>query len=224
MDLAEGTRTPGGENDIDAGGLPVAEVDWVRLVEGIRNENPGAMEELYRVFSRGIRYYLCRHLGPEELDDRVHDSFLVVVQAIRRDELREAGRLMGFVRTVVHRQVAASIEKAVQARRDQTPIDPGEGITDLRRNPEESAIAQQQEEIMTRILRGISRRDREILTRFYLLDQTQEQICAEMQLSETQFRLLKSRAKTRFGELGKRSLAKRSAATNFLRKIRGTAH
>jgi RNA polymerase sigma-70 factor (ECF subfamily) len=45
------------------------------------------------------------------------------------------------------------------------------------------------------------------LTRFYLKEQPQEQICREMDLSETQFRLLKSRAKAKFGEIGRKSLA-----------------
>ncbi|HVV44178.1 MAG TPA: hypothetical protein VHC72_03210 [Bryobacteraceae bacterium] len=54
------------------------------------------------------------------------------------------------------------------------------------------------------MLNGISRRDRDILNRFYVLEQSQEQICADMGLSYNQFRLLKSRAKARFGELGKR--------------------
>ena len=49
------------------------------------------------------------------LDDKVHDTFLVVVQAIRRGELRDPQRLMGFVRTVVRRQVAAHIDKVVAA-------------------------------------------------------------------------------------------------------------
>ena len=47
------------------------------------------------------------------------------------------------------------------------------------------------------------------LLRSKLLEQTQEEICAEMNLSETQFRLLKSRAKARFGELGRKKLARR---------------
>jgi DNA-directed RNA polymerase specialized sigma24 family protein len=53
-------------------------------------------------------------------------------------------------------------------------------------------------------MNGISRRDREILRRFYVEEQSQETICEEMGLSYNQFRLLKSRAKARFGELGKR--------------------
>jgi DNA-directed RNA polymerase specialized sigma subunit len=70
---------------------------------------------------------------------------------------------------------------------------------------------------MEQVLRSMSARDREILTRFYLQEQTQEQICAEMNLTETQFRLLKSRAKARFGELGKRRLQKRGpGSASFL--------
>jgi DNA-directed RNA polymerase specialized sigma24 family protein len=56
-------------------------------------------------------------------------------------------------------------------------------------------------------MQGISRRDREILRRFYVEEQPQEMICEEMGLSYNQFRLLKSRAKARFGELGKRVAA-----------------
>ncbi len=164
------------------------------------------MEQLYAVFARGVRFYLCRQIGPEELDDRVHDTFLIVVQAIQRGELREPERLMGFVRTVVRRQVAAYIERAVQTRRGQTELHPGMPISDSRSNPEQQLLARQKVEIMMKVLESISHRDREILTRFYLLGQSQQQICREMKLTETQFRLLKSRAKARFGELGKRRL------------------
>lgn len=188
---------------------------WPELVEKIRAGEPGAMEELYNLFSRGVRFYLCRQLGPHELEDRVHDTFLIVVQAIRRGELREPERLMGFVRTVVRRQVAAHIDRAVQTRKGQTELQWGLGVSDERSDPEQDAIIRQKQEIMEKILRSVSRRDREILTRFYLLEQTQEQICLEMKLTETQFRLLKSRAKARFGELGKRKLRQRLFAISW---------
>ena len=119
---------------------------WSALVEGVQRGERIEMEELYTNFSRGIRYYFCKHLGPADLDDRVHDAYLTVVQAIRAGSLREPEALMGFVRTIIRRQVAAGIDAAVQSRR-------------------------------------------------------------EMQLTETQFRLLKSRAKARFGEIGRKRLA-----------------
>jgi RNA polymerase sigma factor (sigma-70 family) len=182
------------------------------------------MAELYQLFSKGIRFYLCRQLGPQELDDKVHDTFVVVVQAIRRGELREPERLMGFVRTVVRRQVAAHIDKVVQSRRDQMDMDSTVRIADPRDNPEDAAIFRQRNELIRRVLNELGKRDREILTRFYLHEQSQEQICVEMCLSETQFRLLKSRAKARFGELGKKKLAARALQSVCVRTSTGSPH
>ena len=202
----------------------VVPVDWAALVQRVRAEDATAMEELYRLFSRGIRFYLCRQLGPQELEDKVHDTFLIVVQAIRRGDLREPERLMGFVRTVVKRQVAASIERAVQCRRDMQGLEQGTAVSDHGENPEQSVISRQRMEIMEAVLRTISKRDREILTRFYLQEQTQEEICSEMKLTETQFRLLKSRAKARFGELGRLRLTRRPLHKFSLRKAAGSLH
>ena len=202
---------------------PAAPSDWAALVARIRNGDETAMSELYRTFSRGIRYYLCRHLGSQELDDKVHDTYLIVVQAIQRGELRDPEKLMGFVRTVVRRQVAAHIDAAVHYRKEMADLEVGARVADGRTNPEQAVIRDERTNLMLRVLRGISSRDREILTRFYLYEQTQEQICEEMGLSETQFRLLKSRAKARFGELGKRRIGS-GLKQIFLRKTAAAGH
>src|SRR5579863_726198 len=198
--------------------------EWVELVARIRSGVSDGMEELYQLFAKGIRFYLCRQLGPQELDDKVHDTFVVVVQAIRRGELREPERLMGFVRTIVRRQVAAHIDKVVHNRRDQVELDSNIRVADPRENPEQSAIFRQRVALIERVLGELSGRDREILTRFYLQEESQEEICTEMDLTETQFRLLKSRAKARFGELGKKKLAQKSLQAVFLRTSAGSCH
>jgi RNA polymerase sigma factor (sigma-70 family) len=192
-------------------------VDWTALVDQIRAGDQEGMAELYQLFAKGIRYYFYRHLGSQDLDDKIHDTFLIVVQAIKKGDLREPERLMGFVKTIVRRQVASHIEKAVHTRREETSLEPTTPLPDRKQSPEESAITGQQMEIVVRTLRGLSARDREILTRFYLHEQSQAQICREMRLSDTQFRLLKSRAKARFGEIGRRRMEKRPAQNIFMR-------
>jgi RNA polymerase sigma-70 factor (ECF subfamily) len=204
--------------------LAPSPVNWLELVARIQRGDESGMEDLYAMFARGIRFYLCRQLGAQELDDKIHDTFLIVVQAIRRGELREPERLMGFVRTVVRRQVAAHIDHLVHNRRDQLHMDVGVRIADARRNPEQSAAFHQKIELMLEVLNELSERDKEILTRFYLREEAQEQICEEMNLTETQFRLLKSRAKARFGELGQRKLQQKPLGSLFLRKSVGSAH
>ncbi|HEY4360914.1 MAG TPA: sigma-70 family RNA polymerase sigma factor [Bryobacteraceae bacterium] len=214
----EPETNPGDSGDTEA------YAGWVELVDRIRTGASDGMEELYALFSKGIRFYLCRQLGPQELDDKVHDTFVVVVQAIRRGELREPERLMGFVRTIVRRQVAAHIDKVVHSRREQIELDSTVRVADPRDNPEESAIFRQRTELIQRVLGELTDRDREILTRFYLYEQSQDQICSEMALTETQFRLLKSRAKARFGELGKKKLAQKSLQAVFLRTSASSFH
>jgi RNA polymerase sigma factor (sigma-70 family) len=196
---------------------PDDSVDWPELVARIQRGDDTGMEDLYRLFARGIRFYLCRQLGMQELDDKVHDTFLIVVQAIRRGDLREPDRLMGFVRTVVRRQVAAHIDQVVHSRRDEMHLDVGVRVVDGRRNPEQNMAYQQKGDFMREILRQLSDRDREILTRFYLHEETQEEICTEMGLTETQFRLLKSRAKARFGDMGKRKMQQKILIPFFSR-------
>ena len=182
---------------------------WAELVDKIKQNDTTGLEELYRVFSRGVRFYLCKQLGPQDLDDRVHDTFLTVAQAIQRGDLREPERLMGYVRTIVRRQIAAQIEENVQSRKHEIDLDWGLAVRDAGSDPEQIAIQSQSEDIARKVLKSIAPRDREVLIRFYLEEQTAEQICGEMSLTETQFRLLKSRAKVRFGELGKRKVTRR---------------
>jgi len=179
--------------------------DWSDLVARIRSGQTDGMEELYRLFSRGIRFYVVRQLGLDEVDDRVHDAFLAVVQAIRRDELKEPERLMGFVRTIVRKQVADHINQSVR-RRTAESVASNELRVD---NPEEAIAFDRRTALIDQVLATSSDRDREILTRFYLREESQDQICREMALTETQFRLLRSRAKARFGHLGNKFFSRR---------------
>ena len=185
-----------------------ADPPWSGLVEQIRNGNSSALEQMYHIFSTGIRFYLCRQLGPQDLDDKVHDVFLIIVQSIQKGELREPERLMGYVRTIVRRQVAAQIDDNVKARRNQADLEFGMALSDRHPNPERSAIEHQNGELALRVLNSLPKRDREVLARFYLEEQPPDRICREMGLTQTQFRLVKSRAKARFGELGRTRFAR----------------
>jgi RNA polymerase sigma factor (sigma-70 family) len=191
---------------VPSGVLP----SWSLLVERIRAGDPSAMEELYAVFAKGVRYYLWRQVGAQDLDDRVHDLFLIITQSIQKGELREPERLMGFVRTVARRQVAATIDSAVHARRKQVDVTTQIDLSDRQPDPEHRVIDQQNQELAMRVLGSLNKRDREVLMRFYLQEQTAGQICREMELTATQFRLIKTRAKARFTELGQRRFSQRT--------------
>src|SRR5580658_6272999 len=98
----------------DSGDVGASYSELVKLVDRIHSRETDGMAELYRLFSNSIRFYLCRELGPQEMNDKVHDTFIIVVEAIQLGELRDASRLMGFVRTIARRQVSLHIDDVVQ--------------------------------------------------------------------------------------------------------------
>lgn len=158
-------------------------IEWRELVAGIKAGDDAAMAKLYALFNKGTRYYLARQLGTQELEDKVHDNFLVAVNAIQRGDLREPERLMGFMRTVARRQVAGEIEKRVHARRN-AEMDAGYAAIapDKRTNPEQALAQTEKQEITEAILDKLREDKREILTRFYIEEQPKEQIIREMGL------------------------------------------
>jgi RNA polymerase sigma factor (sigma-70 family) len=192
---------------------PACKRDWADVVDRIRQGDSAALEELYTYFGRGVRYFLLRRLGNDELEDRVHDVFLVVAAAIRNGELRDPARLPGYVRTVVRRTIAGVIQESMNSKVSYMDLESGMfSIADWRLDPERHAVENERDDMVRRLLSGVSRRDREVLRRFYMEEQSQEQICREMRLTYNQFRLLKSRAKARFSEMGRR-VARRAGMT-----------
>jgi RNA polymerase sigma-70 factor (ECF subfamily) len=175
---------------------------WVRVVQQIQCGETEGMEALYKAFPRSCGYYYG-NIGIQECRDRVHDAFLGVVEAILAGQLREPGRLMGFVQTVVQRKKAACIDEIVKRRATLVSLDGGFSIQDRHDTPEQGVICNERAGAIGKVMTALSNEDREILTRFYLNQETAQQICTDLGLTETQFRLRKSRAKIRFGKVGK---------------------
>jgi RNA polymerase sigma factor (sigma-70 family) len=184
------------------------QTDWRAIVERIRANDPAGQEALYRNLSAGTRLFFQRRLGVQDVEDRVHDLFITIVEAIQRGSLREPERLMGFVRTVLNRQLSLEISRIVRAREGSAGLDPADALTAADPTPEQQALFGEKLAIMKQLLRKMSDREFEVLNRFYLREQPPERIRKELGLSETQFHLLKSRAKARLTQLVRRKLSR----------------
>lgn len=183
-------------------------VDWKNVVEQIRAGDPAGDEALYRNLASGARLFLQRRLATADVEDRVHDLFVIVVETIRRGELREPERLMGFVRTVLNRQLNLEISRMIHTRQTSIDLESAGDLTAADSSPEQQAVMNQKVALMKQILRKMRDREFEVLSRFYLLEQPPERIRLDMGLTQTQFNLLKSRAKTKLKELMQRKLAR----------------
>lgn len=166
--------------------------DFIELVDRIQACDKNAEAEFHALFARGVRFFLQRHLGAGDLDDRVHNTLQIVLHGIQQGEMCEPHTLTGFVLTIVRRQVSGYRDSDLEQHR--TP------------HPQEPLANQEQTDHARRLLSRLSSRDREVLTRFYLEEQRPEAICEQMNLTEMQFRLLKRRAKSLWQRLGKPNL------------------
>jgi RNA polymerase sigma-70 factor (ECF subfamily) len=179
---------------------------WPDLVRRVRDGEPAAMEALYNVFATGIKLHLWRQLGAQDLNDAVHDLFIVVTESIQNGEVRDPERLMGYVRTIVRRHVAGQIEHRLAERRTRWSVEYNPPLRDHRATPERHIMDRQIYELTLKILKALTKREQEVILRFYLRDESPAEICRAMGLTETQYRLIKSRAKQRLGELCRRRM------------------
>jgi RNA polymerase sigma-70 factor (ECF subfamily) len=181
-----------------------AHAQWASVVERIQRGDASGASDLYHTLSRSARIKLNCVVDAHSVDDGVHDVLVAVLEAIRRGAIREPERLMGFVRTVMRRRMAAQIRGNMAQRRRLAPIDPLELPAPSEQSPEAATVRRERLELIRKMLKKLCERDRELLIRFYLYEQNQEDICRQMGLTATQFRLYKSRAIARCSTLANR--------------------
>lgn len=168
------------------------------LARHVASGDPEAMELLYVLLFRASRHMLASRLRDQDPEDFLHEALAIVVEAIRNGDLRDPAALPGYVKGVVRRQGALCIVRNLAARRRL--VDAGSFIAASApsgSDPETEFLSQERSDLMHRGLGSLCTRDRELMTRFYLREQSFHQICEEMNLTETQFRLYKSRAKAK---------------------------
>jgi RNA polymerase sigma-70 factor, ECF subfamily len=181
---------------------------WSPIVESLMAGEPADLEQVYKA-CQTLRYYLYRRIGPEHAEDAYHDVVVGVSVALKRYAVQKPESLESYARAVAYRTIVKYVRGAIRGRTQHLVADDGL-LRDPSSTPEEAAISSQNRAIAASVLKELSERDRQVLIRFYIREESAEEIQREMKLTPTQFRLIKSRAKARFGELGKAAMAARS--------------
>jgi RNA polymerase sigma-70 factor (ECF subfamily) len=175
------------------------------LLPLIRQNDSAAAEQLCRILTRGITFLIRKRVNTQDVEDQVHEVLLEVLVAIKQDRVRCPEAVAAFARGVAVRKSAAYIEDLVR-KRAQTAgsaddLDLSASCSDS--FPERTYLNKEQVDIARRAFSYLNPREQEVLKRFYVDEELPQHICLQMKLTPTQFRLLKSRAKSRFGEVGK---------------------
>jgi RNA polymerase sigma-70 factor, ECF subfamily len=182
----------------DRAGSTDSMVSWAALLRLIALGETGAFESLYSAFG-WVRNHFLQQIG-DDGDDLYNELMLDLYQKICQEQLRDPERLAGYVRVMAAHKLANHIQRVSSVRHKEQSTDNFD-VPDRRSDPESAALQAQYKRIAVKVMMGLPVRQREMLIRFYIREQTAEQIQAEMSLTATQFRLVKSRAKARFAEL-----------------------
>ncbi len=178
------------------------------LVRRISDGDREAESRLVELHSRGLSY-LLRHLtGDRSLSEDLHQETLrIVLEKIRRGELREPEKLAGFIRSTARNLSMAEFRKA--ARRPELEDVEAIGAAEPA-DPAPSQLSRVLLEEDRRRVRQVlgelrSDRDRELLYRFHIAEEPKDEICDALGLSSRQFNLALHRARQRFKQLVEKS-------------------
>lgn len=174
---------------------------YADVVNNVRDDRPEGLQQLYALF-KVLSGSLRKQMGFVEFEDRLHDVYLMVIEAIRDGRLREPEALSSYIHGVARLSTCSKVGVRARHRRLSGSLEHWVKNNHGKSTPEEQLAKKQRLAIMRDLLRSLTERDREIITRFYLHEQPKHQICLEMDLTDTQFRLAKSRAKQKLGRMG----------------------
>jgi RNA polymerase sigma-70 factor (ECF subfamily) len=172
----------------------------IRLVEGVRQSDQSCANELYLILRERTLSWTRWRAG-QDAEDLVHDAVVTVIGKIQAGELREPARLMGFVKTVLHRSISRQIRRTSRSRKRERTLEGSTELVDGRLRPDSFFEETERRRALRQAMDQLPMRERQILTLFYLDELTPPVIKMRMELTDNGFRLLKSRAKARLAKV-----------------------
>jgi len=171
------------------------------LVSRIMAGDAIAESELVEQYSIGIRLMLLKRTGNQQLSkDICQEALIVTLKKLRSGGLHKPESLPAFIRKTA---IYLSID---HFRKEKRYIHLEDGIISLQvphfDNKAKTIDHQLGGALLEELLDQLSiKRDREILRRFYLLEDDKASICRDLDLSPTHFDRVLYRAKQRMREL-----------------------
>jgi RNA polymerase sigma-70 factor (ECF subfamily) len=178
----------------------------VDLVRRIVSGEPAAEAELVQRFSRALTFLLRRLTRDEAAaEDLYQETFRLVIEKLRRGELREPERLPGFVSGTARNLFLGSVRRGGRRRKWYGDPEAAETAPDPAPGQLARLLARERAAAVRRVLAELRNdRDREILSRYYIAGEDKEDICRGLGLSDLHFNRVLFRARQRYRELYER--------------------
>lgn len=170
------------------------------LANAIADGDTVAETALVLKYSEGLLFILRREARDgATAEDLCQETFRVVLERLRRRRLAEPEKLASFIIGVGRRLLLA--HRRLSSRLTFSP-DTFEEIEDDTTPPLEHIERAEQRQLLASAIERLSApRDRELLKRYYLMEQGKDEICAALRLERQQFTKAISRARVRLRRL-----------------------
>jgi RNA polymerase sigma-70 factor, ECF subfamily len=174
----------------------------VDLVSRIREGDRQAEAELVERYSLGVMIIIRRVVRDTMAAEDIHqEGFRIVLEKIRRGDVREPERLSGFVCGVARNLVIDHFRRAAR-QENKAEIEEAVSIPHPAPDQLQELLRKEKADLVRQVLKEMSNeRDIQALYRFYIADDDKEQICADLGLTSLHFNRVLHRARERFREL-----------------------
>lgn len=174
----------------------------VALVNRITNGDSSAEDELVARYRNGVLQILQRNCGNHSIaEDLCQETFALVIQKIRAGELLDPARLSGYVCNIARNRLIEYFRR-LRLHPHTGDLETVAKLQDPRPDPLHQYLQKEEIQVIRQVLSELRReRDRQMLFRFWLLDEDRTTICSALGLTTDQFNVTFSRARERFMEL-----------------------
>ncbi|HXJ96101.1 MAG TPA: sigma-70 family RNA polymerase sigma factor [Terriglobia bacterium] len=172
------------------------DAEYVRqLAEG----EPSVEQHFTAYFGDLVRIKLRRRgWSAHDVEDVRQETFLRVIQKLRRGELHQPDRLGAFVNSVCNNIMLESY----RARLRNSDVDPAENEpADTAIDMDGDLIAEERKKLVRIVLEELPEADRAVLRMVFWEDTPREDICKTMKVDRAYLRVLLHRARLRFKAL-----------------------
>lgn len=171
------------------------------LVRRIRAGDAAAEGELVTRYRRGLLAFLHRQGADLQAEDLQQETFQVALVRLRREGLEEPGRLSAFLLGTA-RHLAMAERRKFQRRQTFADDDALQEAADAAPDQLSRTLEREGSSLVRRLIEQLQpERDRHLLYRFYVAEESKETLCDEWGLTALQFNRVIFRARQRFKEL-----------------------
>ncbi len=181
---------------------PLDTASAAELVRRIAAGETRAEAELVESYGGALRFLARRYTRDEaDAEDLYQGTLMLALEKIRRHEVREPEHLASFLRALA-KNLGTQRYRRRSYTAERAMADPPDAADGSRPDPLAALLRTERAKVTRRLLAELGvARDREVLLRYYIAEESSQRICADLDIGTEHFYRVLHRARLRFRRL-----------------------